>query len=56
MLCPSFDIQRRDLLAGVLASVRTIGLRNPSHEVLTQLLMYGNKDFPDEKSIEISLS
>ena len=47
-LCPSFDTQRRDLLAGILAFVRTFGLTNPSNEVLTQLLMYGNKDFPDE--------
>ena len=44
----SFDIQRRDLLAKVLALVRPFGLSNPSNEVLTQLLMYGNKDFPDE--------
>ena len=48
LLCPSFDTQRRDLLAGVLALVRPFGLTNPSNEVLTQLLMYGNKDFPDE--------
>ena len=40
--------QRRDLLAGVLALVRPFGPTNPSNEVLTQLLMYGNKDFPDE--------
>ena len=47
LLCPSFDTQRRDL-AGVLALVRPFGLSKPSNEVLTQLLMYGNKDFPDE--------
>ena len=41
-------IQRRNLLAGILALVRTVGLGNPSNEVLTQLLIYGNKDFPDE--------
>ena len=35
-------------LAGVLALVRPFGLTKPSNEVLTQLLMYGNKDFPDE--------
>ena len=29
----SFDIQRRDLLAGVLALVRPFGLSNPSNEV-----------------------
>ena len=27
---------------------RPFGLTNPSNEVSTQLLMYGNKDFPDE--------
>ena len=48
VLCPSFDTQRRDLLAGVLALVRPFRLTNPSNEVLTQLLMYGNEDFPDE--------
>ena len=47
LLCPSFDTQRRDLLAGVLALIRPFGLTNPSNEVLTQLLVYGN-DFPDE--------
>ena len=41
-------IKRRDLLAGILALVRPFGLSNPSNEVLTQLLMYGNKDFPVE--------
>ena len=44
----SFDTQRRDLLAGVLPLIRPFGLTNPSNDVLTQLLMYGNKDFPDE--------
>ena len=48
LLFPTLDIQRGDLLAGVLALVRPFGLSNPSNEVLTQLLMYGNKDFPDE--------
>ena len=35
LLCPSFDIQRRDLLAGVHALVRPFGLSNLSNEVLT---------------------
>ena len=48
LLSPSFDIQRRDLLAEVLALVLPLGLSSPSNEVLTELLMYGNKDFPDE--------
>ena len=49
LLCPSFDTQRQDLLAGVLALVRPFGLTNPSNEVLTQTVnIDGNKDFPDE--------
>ena len=31
-----------------LVLVRPFGLSNPSNEVLTQLLMYVNKDFPGE--------
>ena len=53
LFCPSFDIQLRDLLAGVLALVRPFGFSNPSNEVLTQLLMHGDKDLM--KSIGISL-
>ena len=37
LLCPSFDVQRGDLLAGVLALVRPFGHSNPSNEVLGQL-------------------
>ena len=48
LLCPSYDIQRQDLLAGVLTLVRPFGLSNLSNKVLTQLLLYGSKDFPDE--------
>ena len=55
LLCPSFDIQRRDLLAGVLALVRLFGLSSPSNEILTQLLMNVIRIFL-MKSVEISLS
>ena len=49
LLYPSFDIQRRGLLAGVLARIqRPFGLNDLSNKVLTQLLMYGNEDIPDE--------
>ena len=43
LLCPSFDIQRGDLLAGVLALVRPFGDGNPSNEVPTQLSVYDDK-------------
>ena len=36
LLCASFDTQRRDILAGVLALVRPFGLTNPSNKVLTR--------------------
>ena len=41
-------IRIRSILAGVLALVRPFALTNPSNEVLPQLLMYGNEDFPDQ--------
>ena len=48
LLCPSFDLQRRDLLAGVLAILRPFGYNNLSNMVLTQYLLYGNKDLPSD--------
>ena len=48
MLCPSFDAQRRDLLAGVFNLVRPFGYNNLSNEVLMQLLLYGDEDLPND--------
>ena len=60
LLCPSFDAQRRDLLAGVFDVLRPFGLSNLSNKVLTreetrrevfsslvltQLLLYGDEKF-----------
>ena len=45
LLCPSFDAQRRDLLAGVFDVLRLYGHSNPSNMVLTQLLLYGDEKF-----------
>ena len=53
LLCPSFDLQRRDLLAGVLAILRPFGYNNLSNKVLTQYLLYGNKDLPSDLSRKI---
>ena len=53
LLCPSFDMQRRDLLAGVLAILRTFGYNNLSNKVLTQYLLYGNKDLPSDLNRKI---
>ena len=43
--CPSFDAQRRDLLAGVYDVLRPFGHSNLSNKVLTQLLLYGDESF-----------
>ena len=48
LLCPSFDAQRRDLLAGVFDLVRPFGYNNLSNEVLMQLLLYGDEDLPND--------
>ena len=44
LLCPSFDLQQRDRLAGVLAILRPFGHNNLSNKVLTQYLLYSSKD------------
>ena len=60
LLCPSFDIQRRDLLAGVSELLRPFAQINSlSDNVLTQILLYGNRDLSNEvnKSIlELTLN
>ena len=47
LLCPCFDVQRQDLLAGIYALVRPLGYVNLANEDLLQLLLYGHKDFPN---------
>ena len=47
LLCPCFDVHRRDLLAGIYALIRPFGYGNLANELLLQLLLYGDKDFPD---------
>ena len=48
LLCPSFEIQRRNLLARVFALLRPLGYVNIPNEPLTHLLLYGDKDFPND--------
>ena len=44
LLCPSFDIQRRDLLAGMAELLRPfVQITNLSNDALTQLLLYGDQ-------------
>jgi hypothetical protein len=59
LLCPSFDVQRRDLLAGVAELLRPfVQITNLSNDVLTQLLLYGDQDFSNDLNrniLEITL-
>ena len=48
LLCPSFEVQRRNLLAGVVALLRPFGYIDLSNEVLMQLLLFGDKSLPND--------
>ena len=49
LLCPSFDIQRRDLLAGVSVALRPfVEIDSLSNNVLVQLLLYGDKNLSSD--------
>ena len=48
LLCPSLAGQRRNLLAGVFALLRPFGYIDLSNEVLTQLLLFGDKGLPND--------
>ena len=45
----------RDLLAGVSALLRPLGHTDLSNESLMQILLYGDKDFPDSLNKNILL-
>ena len=46
LLCPSFDIQRRDLLAGVSELLRPyVRISSLPNNAVVQILLYGDKDF-----------
>ena len=51
--CPSFDEERCALLAGDFSLLRPFGYINPSHKVLTKLLLLGNKDLPDDVNRDV---
>ena len=45
LLCPPFDVQRQDLLAGIVESLRPfLQITNLSNDVLLLLLLYGDQD------------
>ncbi len=56
LLCPSFEVSRRDLLADVLALIRPLGYNNLSNDVLVQILLYGDVSFSDNLDRQILLS
>ena len=54
LLCPSFDILRRDLLAGVSDLLRPFAQINSfSNSALVQLLLYGDKELSDDINKDI---
>ena len=44
LLCPSFAVTRRDVLAGVLALLRLYGHVNNSNEALMHILLHKDKN------------
>ena len=49
LLCPSFDIQRQDLLAGVSELLRPfVQIDTLPNNVLVQYLLYGNKELSND--------
>ena len=49
LLCPSFDVQRRHLLAGVSVLLRQfVEINSLSNDVLVQILLYGDKNLSNE--------
>ena len=59
LLCPSFDLQRRDLLAGIVELLRPfVQIASLSNDALTQLLLYGDQDLSndlDKNILELTL-
>ena len=60
LLCPSSDIQRRDLLAGVSELLRPyVRMNSLPNNVLVQILLYGDKDFSidvDKNVLKLTLN
>ena len=53
LLCPSFEVPRRNLLAVVFALLRPFGYIDLSNEVLTQLLSFDDKGFLNDANRNI---
>ena len=49
LLCPSFDVQRQDLLVRVAELLRSfVQITDLLNDALTQLLLYGNQDLSND--------
>ena len=49
LLCPTFDVQRRDLLTGIAELLRpSVEIAIISNDALAQLLLYGRPDLPHD--------
>ena len=48
LLCPSFEVERRNLLARVFQLLRPYGYIDLSNQVLAQLLLYGDSYLPND--------
>ena len=49
LICPSFDLQRRDLLAGIVQLLQPfVQVAILSNDALTQLLLYGDQDLSND--------
>ena len=59
LLCPSFDVERGDLLAEIVKLVRLfVQIINLSNDALVQLFLYGDKDLTYElnrKTLDLTL-
>ena len=54
LLCPSFDVQRRDLLTEISQLLQPfVHINNLSNTVLIKLLLYGDKDFSDSIAVRV---
>ena len=54
-LCPSLAAQFRDLLAGAFALLRPFGYTNFQNNALMKVLLYGDKNLPNELNKNILL-
>ena len=59
LLCPSFDVQHQDLLAGIVEVLRPfLQITDLSNDVLVQLLLYGDQNLSydlNRKILEFTL-